>query len=181
LAKAVEFPEIVNGATLAHLLGVTEKRVQQLVIEGAIDRAGKGKYETVACIRGYIATLKTEKKGVGLEIANADLRLKNLKADEQEMANREQAGELARKEDYAFTWSQLVIACKSILLALPQMWRVQAGLSPEQAKVCRAGILGALEELSEWTGEDDGTAVAGGAASGAATEAAAEDGRGRVG
>ena len=44
-----------DAATLAGAFGVTVRRVQQLATDGVLPKAGRGKYDLVACIRAYLA------------------------------------------------------------------------------------------------------------------------------
>jgi phage terminase Nu1 subunit (DNA packaging protein) len=49
---------VVTSKQLASLLGVTDRRVQQLANDGTIPKAKRGSYPLGPCIRGYVEWLK---------------------------------------------------------------------------------------------------------------------------
>ena len=57
-------------STIAKLFNLTERRVQQLASDGVIPKADRGKYDLVACVRGYIGFLQD--RAFGKEVIHAD-------------------------------------------------------------------------------------------------------------
>lgn len=51
------------GKTIAKLLMLTERRVQQLAKEGVIPRAERGRYELAPCVQAYIRFLQDRAAG----------------------------------------------------------------------------------------------------------------------
>lgn len=51
---------VVNTKTIAKIIGVTERRVRQLVEEGVIDRVGHGRFNLIETINKYIVFLKLD-------------------------------------------------------------------------------------------------------------------------
>lgn len=78
--------EHLPSARLAALLGVTQRRIQQLTKDGTLRKAADG-YDAFAAVPAYIATLKKPAREGG-----ADDRLKAAKAELAEF-------ELARKRE----------------------------------------------------------------------------------
>ena len=50
------------GRIIAALLEITERRLQQLVVDGWIPRAARGEYSLRDSVRGYIRSLKASAK-----------------------------------------------------------------------------------------------------------------------
>ena len=51
--------------TIASILNLTERRVQQLAHEGIIPKAERGKYDLIGCVRAYIKYL--QERAIGIE------------------------------------------------------------------------------------------------------------------
>jgi len=115
--------------TIAKLLDLTERRVQQLAREGVIPKAESGRYDLVQAVRGYVKYLRDRAVG---EVSTADVftekaRLTKLTADKLEIEIAERTGQLVdaaavRKE--AFTAGRQV---RDRLMKIPDK------LSPELA------------------------------------------------
>lgn len=54
----VDDDTVVSGSELAGLLGVGDRRIQQLAAEGVLERAAHGKYKLGASIRGFIGAIE---------------------------------------------------------------------------------------------------------------------------
>lgn len=48
----------VTARELAALLGITDRRVRQLVDEGVLQRSERGRYPLKACLNGYVAAIE---------------------------------------------------------------------------------------------------------------------------
>jgi len=79
--RTLEFPARV----IAMLLNVTERRVRQLVAEGVIPRARRGKYPLIGSVQGYVKYLQDLKEGTE-DRAQAATRLTQVRADREELA-----------------------------------------------------------------------------------------------
>ncbi len=85
-------------AVICKLLDLTPQRIRQLVNEGVIPRAERGRYELVPAVRGYIKYLRD--RAIGKEgeqssdIASARTRLIRENADRAAMENAKARGEL---------------------------------------------------------------------------------------
>ncbi|MGK0468964.1 MAG: hypothetical protein ACJAX4_004313, partial [Clostridium sp.] len=49
---------IVNSITLGNILGITDRRVRQLVDENIIETIARGKYELIKCVKRYCTYLR---------------------------------------------------------------------------------------------------------------------------
>jgi hypothetical protein len=121
--------QTIDITTVAKLLKLTPRHVQQLTAEGVLLRArdpdGKelrGRYEMVRCVHGYIDYLRarTPIEGSG-EAEYAQLRTRRM-AFESEMAELKLnllKGTVHRAEDVEFCVTTQITACKARLLAIP--------------------------------------------------------------
>jgi phage terminase Nu1 subunit (DNA packaging protein) len=111
--------------TIAALLDLTVRRVQQLTNEGIIPRTAHGQYEIAPAVRGYIRYLR--ERAVQGDPAGADevgasralllkarARMATLEADQFE-------GQLLRRSDVEKTWGTIITNIRTRLLAIPQM------------------------------------------------------------
>lgn len=93
-------------ATIAKLLMLTERRVQQLSAEGVIPKAERGRYELVPAVQGYIRYLKD--RSLGADVPGDEYehkrRLIKARADLAEMEAAQLAGQLVRTELAEKVW-----------------------------------------------------------------------------
>jgi phage terminase Nu1 subunit (DNA packaging protein) len=87
--------------TIAKLLDLTDRRVQQLANDGVIPRAERGRYDLIATVQGYVRFLRERAFGA---VANTDshtekTRLTAAQANIAEMTEMEMRGELVRAGD----------------------------------------------------------------------------------
>jgi phage terminase Nu1 subunit (DNA packaging protein) len=176
---------LYTGPSLAKLLNLTERRVQQLAKEGVIPRAERGKYELAGAVRGYIAYLQERAEGRQVETRDAHAertRLIKAQADKTELEVDERKGALIPAERVIEAWEQLVSAFRARVLALPS--KLVPRLASLNAvtqiqEVIAAGVREALEELARF--ELAGAATAGDPQSGTGRATPAEAEREPVG
>lgn len=114
----------VSTTELAAVLGITARRVQQLIQDGAIDTVRRGTINLSDALQKYIkylgregttdADLKLER-----DKRKAELLLKESKAHIAEMEAEELAGTMHRSEDVAAVTEDLIYTIRSSLLSLP--------------------------------------------------------------
>ena len=147
-------------ATIASLLMLTERRVQQLASENVIPKSGKGRYPLVTAVQGYIRYLQerdlpTDGDEDGYDAART--RLTNARADTAEMERDLMRGRVVAasdaeeivEEEYAAvrdTLSQIAPKCASRVYNLRS--------ASEAQEIIEAEIAEALHNLTADT--DDG-------------------------
>lgn len=113
--------DIVGTQKLAEILDLTDRRIQQLVTEGVLDKVGRGKYDLVKSVQSYIAyqinTLKA-RQSTGSKL-DEETRLLKERADQVAMENDKLRGELIPVDAVKLVWQHLVTAARSRLLAIP--------------------------------------------------------------
>jgi phage terminase Nu1 subunit (DNA packaging protein) len=106
-----------NVQTIAKLLMIDERRIQQLVKEGWIPRGERGRYTLVESVQGYIKYLKEH--GRETQRGTEHARLARAQAMRVEMDNFRRMGELQTTAQVEETTQGLVVMMKSSHAALP--------------------------------------------------------------
>lgn len=107
---------------LADLLGLTANRVNTLVREGHIPRAGKGRFDRREAVRSYCEHIR--KQASGRSAANPELteqrtRLASEQADKAEMQNAIARRELIPAVDVEREWSSVLRDVRAAMMAVP--------------------------------------------------------------
>lgn len=147
-------------STIAKLLNLTERRVQQLSKDDIIPTPEKGKYDLVGSIQGYVKYLQDTMQGRGSTIdTNAEkARLLKNQADKAEMEMKILQEKYVSNEELEFEWSNLIIAFRSKMLSLPSKLAVLLTGTDTPAKTARIledEIHDALTELSKYGQDED--------------------------
>lgn len=114
----------VSTKELAIVLGLSVRRVQQLVQDGVFDTKTRGRFVLADCVSRYIQSLNkvfTTKEEKELEKISqtSEVTLKKSKADIIRMEAEEMKGKLHRAEDVSALVGELVYTFRNALLALP--------------------------------------------------------------
>jgi len=92
----------ISAAQAAQLIGVSTRRLQQLVADGWIERPNRGKYTFAAVIQGYLKFLKDDEHHTSKSAEERRVRL--ARAEEIELRNaRQELGLVPRDEVVAYT------------------------------------------------------------------------------
>ena len=142
--------------TIAKLLLLSERRVQQLTTEGVIPKAERGRYELAPAVQGYIRYLQDRfvkpADGSGdIDYHKEKARLTKAQADRTELDAAEIRGELVRADHVIESWSRMLGSARARLLSIPSKAapRVRAAANDEEAaSLIESEVLEALEELS---------------------------------
>ena len=110
---------VVPAAMMAKLLGVSERRLQQLRKEQILPAGGHGKYELVGSVQGYIKYLKEAANRDSNELENAKLRKWNADADAKELEVAIARGEAVPIQPVIELWGKITTEVRTNLLALP--------------------------------------------------------------
>jgi len=145
----------VNTKTLALVLGLTARRVQQLAQDGVITAAGRGRYPLAGAVQEYIEYRAAEKplSQAETEKLNSEVVIKKAKAVMMSMEAKELQGKMHRAEDVANMTEDLIYATRSMLLALPGRLAVDAAAvsdPAEMSELIRREVYSVMEELSQY-------------------------------
>jgi len=115
--------ELINTKRLAEILGMTERRVQQLAAENVFKKIGRGKFQLIDSVQNYLSyQLDLERKKFNkndMAINEARRRREQAEAFLKEMEVGTRRGELLEKEDVMKSWQKILSIVKTRLLALP--------------------------------------------------------------
>ncbi len=141
--------------TIAKLLKLTERRCQQLADEGVLVRVGRGKYDLVGSVQGYIGYLqaRTPDAGAKLDLNQERARLAKVNADIAEIELEKLKGVVVDAEAAKFAWEALATQVRTNLLNNVPV-RVASKAKSETAEtkikaIVRDEITAALRALAE--------------------------------
>jgi phage terminase Nu1 subunit (DNA packaging protein) len=143
-------------ATVAKLLLLTERRVQQLTREGVLPKADRGRYELAPVIQAYVKYLRDralpgEAEGLSEDFQKARARRTAAEASMAEMRAAQARGELIPAADVHEVLTAIFGRVRSKLLALPSKLapRLLGVTSVNDAQEqLKAGVYEALSELA---------------------------------
>lgn len=118
-----EKPQTVPLSTIAKLLVISERRVQQLAKDGIIpEPESRGEYELIGCVQGYVRFLQ-EQVGQGTagspEMVESKLRMAKAKTEEQELKVLKMRGELVRLDEMLNALISILTLFKTTMRAIP--------------------------------------------------------------
>lgn len=142
--------------TIAKLLMISERRVQQLTKEGVIPKAERGRYELAPSVQGYVKYL--QERAIGKELGSIDYntekaRLVKLQADKAELEVDAMNGTLISKEDVLDAWTSMLVDMKTKILTIPAMVSSVVAVEDQPGVVqdiLDKSLRDALRDLSEY-------------------------------
>ena len=163
--KIEESPGFCKTEDLAKLFRLSGQSVNQLTRDGIIKRrdtpAGK-RYNVVETVGAYVQYLRERAAGRGekgipesreLEKFEAELRIKQAKAQMVELEAQELQGIMHRSEDVAALTEDLLYTVRNSLLALPGRLAVDVAgtcTAAEAAEIIKREIYLVMKELSSY-------------------------------
>ncbi len=147
---------LATVAELAIVLGLSSNRIYQLIQDGVISSAQRGKYPLVDSVQRYIAHLGRDavtEDEVKLDKMKrtAEARLKAAKAKMAELEAKELEGKMHRSEDVAAMTEDLIYEIRGALMALPGRLAVDVaacGSAAEAAEIVRREVYQVMNELA---------------------------------
>ena len=146
---------VVSTTELAGILGLSVRRIQQLIQDGKLVTVGGGKLNLADAVQDYIGIVSVSeekaKRDKALEVANATLR--GSKARIAKMEADELEGKMHRSEDVMAMTEELVYTVRSSLLALPGRCAVDYAAcesAAEAAQLIRQEVHKIMAELANF-------------------------------
>lgn len=147
--------------TFAKLIGRTDERVRQMTKEGELEAERKGNrfvINLIPSLQMYMEYLRNQNKASGemdaeARKAKADADWKEAKAEIEEMKRDELRGTLHAAEDVEAITTDLIMAVRSQLLALPGTLAIncaEAKTAREAAGIIKKEVNGILNSLTEY-------------------------------
>ena len=163
--KVEESPGYCKSEDLASLFGLTGQWINQLTRDGVLKKrdtpAGK-RYNVVESTRSYVQYLRDKAAGRGekgipeskeLEKFEAEVRIKQAKAQIAELEAQELQGIMHRSEDVAAMTEDLIYTVRDSLLALPGRLAVDvagASTAAEAAEIVKREVYAVMKELAQY-------------------------------
>jgi phage terminase Nu1 subunit (DNA packaging protein) len=148
---------------IAAALRLSTRRVQQLAQAGILPKPVSGKYDLVQCIKSYEQYIKnnqTSDNPASNDINRQRVRLLRAQAEKAELELEVLKEKYLEASEVEFTWSNMVIAFRSRMLAIPsKLVRPLAAAGSDFAKIEKIledEIYDALTELSKEDEEESG-------------------------
>ncbi len=110
---------MVNAKTMAKIMDLSERRINQLVSEGVIGKEPDGQYNVMQVIVDYYKNKSGVEAGINYEQEHA--MLEKIKRETAEIELAELKGEVHRAEDVKLALCGMIITCRNKLLAMPAM------------------------------------------------------------
>lgn len=110
---------------LSKMLGVTKQQIGNLVENGIVIKAGRGKYDAIQSVANYINSMRDREElrnkkpdEIKLMVEVQKLKHEEFKTRKTQLQVMEQEGILHRADDVKAIWNNIVVAAKSRLLAI---------------------------------------------------------------
>jgi phage terminase Nu1 subunit (DNA packaging protein) len=134
-------PKGIDVGTLASLLNLTPRRVQQLANEEVIPKASHGRYPLVGAVRGYVSYLQGQAKGgtpasIAAELAQLRLARARLGLQRDEMDFASDAGQLVNPDDCLVAVSSVVEATRTVMQLVPRRHGTDAEDRARLKRIC---------------------------------------------
>lgn len=142
----------LRSVDMASLLGVTPRRLNQMVGEEIAVRLSPGMFDAIATNQNYIAslTVRAETKAAALDLTAEKARLTKEQADHHGYRNSILRRDLIPAEEVEREWSDMVRKIRSGVLSLTSRIRSQIGiLDATHAEIINREITIVLEELAD--------------------------------
>lgn len=113
---------IYNAKTIAPMLDMSERRLQQLAKEGIIPKASHGKYVYFDVVHAYVKYLRSldpDENTETLDLRTEKTRLLTAQADKVEIELAVSRGEMCRVDRAMLLWGRVVAEVRSRMLAIP--------------------------------------------------------------
>lgn len=159
MKKSKIMPETeVSTEELACVLGLSGRRVRQLIEDGIIERSSPGRFNLADSVQRFIAAKSRgveddEDRRTERRKAQSEMVLKESKAEMAKLELMELQGSMHRSEDVRAMTEDLVFTMRSALLSLPgRLARdvADAGSAAEASDIIRREAYRMMEELSHY-------------------------------
>lgn len=122
--EGVNKDSTATTSELAGIMGLSPRRLQQLVADGVLEQIEPGRFIVGESVQRYITFIKgngrsEEEKKLDLEKKRAEVKTKKARARREELITAELEGKMFRAEDVEAYTTDLVYGFKGSIMALP--------------------------------------------------------------
>lgn len=150
----------VTEVELADMLGVSQRRVRQLAVDGVAVKTRAGRYDLKLSVQNYIRNIKDKDKTAnqGIDKIKAareaeGLMTDRLKKKKIELQVRKMENQLHEAEDVKMIWNTMIVAAKSRITSIPTKTAPKlVGLEniKEVESILSREVKEALNEIAEY-------------------------------
>lgn len=157
-SQGVNKESICTTSELAGIMGLSPRRLQQLVSEGVLETIEEGRFLLGESVQRYITYIKgngrsEEEKKLDLEKKKAEVKMKKARARREELQTAELDGSMYRAEDVEAWCTDLVYGFKGSIMALPPRVAVDVAAEDNPAmcgEIIKKEVRLLLMELSRY-------------------------------
>lgn len=158
MPEKITVDTLVSTTELAAVLGLSVRRVQQLIQDGTLPTASKGKLLLADSVKRYIKTVSLDDMTAAERKSEASRRqseaiLKASKATVARLSAQELQGKMHRSEDVAAMTEDLIYSIRSLILAVPGRVAKDTAIATtpaETAEIVRKELCYVLTEISRY-------------------------------
>lgn len=143
----------VTTKELAIVLGLSTRRIQQLVQDGQFEAVKRGRFNLAKSVSRYIELFTKEQTDTDKEKLEAELSIKKAKAIVAVLEAKELQGKMHRSEDVAAMTEDLILTIRDALIPLPDMLAAEVSAvneSAEAAEIIRKKVYAVMDELTRY-------------------------------
>lgn len=151
--EQITLDTVVSTKELAIVLGLSTRRIQQLVQDGQFEAVKRGRFNLAKSVSRYIDFITKEESEIDKERMEAELSIKKANAIIKVLEAKELQGKMHRADDIADLTEDLVYTIRGMLLALPGRLAVDvvhAQDSAEAANLIRKEVYAIMSELADY-------------------------------
>ncbi|MGY6662211.1 MAG: hypothetical protein ACXIVO_07800 [Glycocaulis sp.] len=144
----------ISEAELADLFGITARQLRNLAYDGVIRKAGRGRFEFRASVRGYTESLRAKcargRSKDDPEHKAERVRLARAQAEKVELQNAKARSELVSADEVTHAWAAILRDVRAGMLAVPSRIGTRLpALTGHDISEIEAEIRAALERLAD--------------------------------
>lgn len=148
----------VSTSELATVLGLSVRRIQQMIQDGKLPTSRRGKLSLCQSVQKYISfqgkdDLSEEEEKLEKGQRKAEVTLKISKAQVAQLEAAELQGKMHRSEDVAAMTEDLIYTIRAALVALPGRLAVdvtEAKTAAEASEIIKKEVYTVMKELSAY-------------------------------
>jgi phage terminase Nu1 subunit (DNA packaging protein) len=144
--------QLADAATVGQICGVSRQRINNLVADGVLPRADRGRFDLPSTVQAFFKN-KYEKSQGNVDaksLTSERSRLARLKADRAEREDRMESGELVPAGEIESAWLSIVNTARTRVLLVPRKIapRVVTGTAIEAERLMMKELSDALKEIA---------------------------------
>jgi phage terminase Nu1 subunit (DNA packaging protein) len=144
---------LVDAATVAKVVGVSRQRINNLVADGVLPRADRGRFDLPSTVQAFFQHKYAKAHAEDVDARSLTIersRLARLKADAAEREAKQQAGELVSASEIEAGWLAIASTVRTRILLVPRKIapRVVTGTAIEAERLMQRELNAALAEIA---------------------------------